>query len=61
MVPGGEPVGYNYAVPAHGRVTVHVDETPGLEATEVSCQVSSDRPVIAERAMYFSIAREREF
>ncbi len=55
------PVGYNYQVPAHGRVTVHVDETPGLEACEVSTRVSSDRPVIAERAVYFCIPREREF
>ncbi len=61
MVPGGSPVGYEYKVAPKQRVTVHVDETPGLESTEVSTQVSSNVPIIAERAMYFCIPRERMF
>ncbi len=61
MVPGGSPVGYEYKVAPKQRVTVHVDDTPGLEATEVSTQVSSTTPIIAERSMYFCIARERVF
>jgi hypothetical protein len=40
-------------VPATGRRTVKVDDVPGFEAAEVSTQITSDVPVIAERAMYF--------
>jgi hypothetical protein len=61
MVPGGSPVGYEYKVAPKQRATVHVDDTPGLEACEVSTQVSSTTPIIAERSMYFCIPRERQF
>ncbi len=60
MVPGGSPVGYEYKVAPKQRATVHVDETPGIEASEVSTQVSSNVPIIAERSMYFCIPRERQ-
>jgi len=36
------------------RKTIHVDEVPGLEATDVSVAVSSSVPVVAERSMYFN-------
>lgn len=39
------------------RVTVHVDEIPGLERASFSTVVRSDVTVMAERAMYFVMAR----
>lgn len=39
------------------RATVHVDELPGLERAAFSFAVHSDVPVMAERAMYFVMAR----
>ncbi|MBU1942403.1 MAG: N-acetylmuramoyl-L-alanine amidase [Actinobacteria bacterium] len=53
LVPGGEVVTGEYEVPAETRRTVHVDEVPGLEDSEVSFAVESDRPVVVERSMYF--------
>ena len=41
-------------VPARSRATVHVDGIQGLEDAELSTRVESDRPLVAERAMYFS-------
>ncbi len=38
---------------ARSRRSVHVNEIPGLEGCSVSTRVSSDRPLAAERAMYF--------
>lgn len=50
--------GYTKKVPiqlaAQSRKTVRIDDVPGFEAAEVSTQVTSDRGVIAERAMYFN-------
>ncbi len=42
------------SIPPRSRHSVHVDEVPGLEACDVSTQVFSDIPVVAERAMYFN-------
>ncbi|MBN2167661.1 MAG: VCBS repeat-containing protein [Actinobacteria bacterium] len=41
-------------LPAMSRKTIKVDDVPGFEAAEVSTEVTSDKPVIAERAMYFN-------
>ncbi|MBC7246215.1 MAG: SpoIID/LytB domain-containing protein [Actinobacteria bacterium] len=54
MLPSGTTRELNVVVPARGRATVHVDELPGMGNTEFSTQVESVRPVMAERAMYFS-------
>ncbi|MGQ9475528.1 MAG: CAP domain-containing protein [Actinomycetota bacterium] len=56
MRPDGRVVTRQVNVPARRRYTVHVDEIPGLESTDVSTQVTSDLPIVAERAMYFSYA-----
>ncbi|WP_287154419.1 DUF5719 family protein [Candidatus Solincola tengchongensis] len=56
MRPDGRVVTHQVNVPARRRYTVHVDEIPGLESTDVSTQVASDLPIVAERAMYFSYA-----
>jgi len=54
MRPDGRVVTHQVTVPARRRYTVHVDEIPGLESTDVSTQVTSDLPIVAERAMYFN-------
>jgi uncharacterized protein YkwD len=41
-------------IPSRRRNSVHVDEVPGLESSDVSTQVASNVPVVAERAMYFN-------
>lgn len=48
---------HEYMVPAQRRVTVGVDGLPGLERASFSTVVSSDVPVMAERAMYFVLTR----
>ncbi|MBN2028239.1 MAG: hypothetical protein JW854_15930, partial [Actinobacteria bacterium] len=44
---------YTFQLPAGTRKSIHLDELPGLADTDVSTRVSADRPVVAERAMYF--------
>ncbi len=46
-----------YAIPPQRRVTVPVDNVPGLERASFSTVVSSDVPIMAERAMYFVMPR----
>jgi len=46
-----------YVIAPQRRVTVGVDNVPGLERTSFSTVVSSDVPVMAERAMYFVMPR----
>ncbi|MBC7254239.1 MAG: L,D-transpeptidase family protein, partial [Actinobacteria bacterium] len=53
MLPDGRVERREYPVSPHSRLTVGVDSIPGLENTEVSARLTSDRPVVAERAMYF--------
>ncbi len=49
------PVTRTYAVAAHSRLTVWVDEEdPLLASTDVSAVFRSDRPVVVERAMYLT-------
>ncbi|OFW59612.1 MAG: hypothetical protein A2V52_08170 [Actinobacteria bacterium RBG_19FT_COMBO_54_7] len=50
----GSVISKTVNVPGRKRFTLHIDEIPGLESTEVSTQVNSDRAVVAERAMYFN-------
>ena len=46
-----------YEVPAQRRLTVHVDELPGLARAAFATRIISDVPVVAERAVYFALAR----
>jgi hypothetical protein len=49
------PITKSYTVAAHSRKTIDVrGEDPGLSAAEVSAQISSDQPIVAERALYYS-------
>ncbi|MBK5092096.1 MAG: hypothetical protein JJE48_01085 [Actinobacteria bacterium] len=63
MKPEGEPIIKEYTVKQASRLTILVDEIPGLESTEVSTKLQVLNPdeystaceygIIAERAMYF--------
>jgi len=54
LVPGGKVITTREEIGPRTRKTIHVDEVPGLEATDVSVAVSSSVPVVAERSMYFN-------
>jgi len=45
--------GVSYTVPAGTRQTVKLDDLDGLKSAEVSTIITSDNPIVAERAMYF--------
>ncbi len=57
LSPGGGPVKFSYMVSPSSRVTVHVDELDAFGSAEFSALVSSDTPVISERAIYFCVLR----
>ncbi|MDI6832168.1 MAG: DUF5719 family protein, partial [Actinomycetota bacterium] len=44
---------YTFELPAGMRKSVHLDELPDLADAQVSTKVSSNVPVVAERAVYF--------
>lgn len=56
MKPDGNTQTQDYKVAPNSRRTVHIDEVPGMEATEFSTRLQSTNDVsfIAERAMYFN-------
>jgi uncharacterized protein YkwD len=54
MRPDGGVITRQANIPARRRYSVHVDEVPGLESSDVSTQVASNIPIVAERAMYFN-------
>ncbi len=54
MRPDGGVINRTITVEANSRQSVHVDEIPGLESTDVSTEVTSDIPIVAERSMYFN-------
>ena len=47
------PITTTVTVAAQGRETIYVDGIPGLADVDVSTEVTSDVPVISERAMYW--------
>jgi hypothetical protein len=50
------PIVKTYTVPANGRKTIWVDaEGPELAETDVSAAITSDQPIVVERAMYSSL------
>jgi hypothetical protein len=53
MLPDGSVVPYGILVPGQSRYTIYVDEVPGCENTDLSTFVTSNQPVICERAMYW--------
>jgi photosystem II stability/assembly factor-like uncharacterized protein len=59
MLPDGNVVPYGIVVPGQSRYTIHVNEVPGCESTDLSTFVSSNTPVICERAMYWQGATSK--
>jgi hypothetical protein len=47
------PLSRSYSVAPNSRQTVWVDQIPSLEATALSATVTSDIPIVAERAMWW--------
>jgi hypothetical protein len=54
LLPSLPPVERQYTVPPHSRLTIQVDDVPGLSETDVSADIRSlnNVPIIVERAMY---------
>lgn len=53
LADGRTAEGVGYALAPKSRKTVLLDDVPGLANSDVSTHITSDKPVIAERAMYF--------
>ena len=53
MTPEGAREQPAFTLPANSRHTIKVNDVPGVESTDLSTQVSSDKPIIAERSMYW--------
>jgi hypothetical protein len=55
LPPPAAPIVKTYAIAPKSRRTIYVDtEGADLAATDVSAKITSDQPILAERAMYFS-------
>lgn len=55
LLPGGTPpVVKTYDVPANTRYNIWVDMIPGLDKADLSGVITSDRPIMVERALYMS-------
>lgn len=54
--PTGAPILQQVRVPRFSRLTVPVNDVPGLAATEVAAIVTSPVPIVAERATYVSFS-----
>jgi len=53
LPPGSEAPDYTFDLPAGTRKSIQLNELPNLGDTDVSTKVTSDKPVVAERAVYF--------
>jgi hypothetical protein len=51
--PSGSPVVETRTLAPTSRTTIHVDSVSGLADTDVSASITSDQPIIVERAMYW--------
>jgi autotransporter-associated beta strand protein len=51
---GGPAVVQQVVVPAHTRVSLPVNDVPGLQSAAFSTMITADRGIVAERAMYLS-------
>ncbi|MBU1672700.1 MAG: hypothetical protein KKF41_11280 [Actinobacteria bacterium] len=56
MREGGGEIVERYGIAPMSRFTLDLGSVPGLGRANVSMHLTSDRPVIAERAMYFAYA-----
>jgi hypothetical protein len=53
LTPGGTSVTRTYQLAPTSRMTVTVNDVPGLENTEVSAVITATLPIVAERSMYW--------
>jgi uncharacterized repeat protein (TIGR01451 family) len=56
LLTSGAPIVQSVTVPPSSRVTLHVNEVPGLDTGTMSTQITADQPIVAERAMYFGLS-----
>lgn len=56
----GEVVEQVCGVAPHSRFTLAVDDVPGMDAAAFSIRVDADKPIIAERAMYFAAGQRTD-
>jgi hypothetical protein len=54
LLPSGTFVTRSYDLAPGSRTTVHVNQVPGLDETDVSGDIAADAPIVVERAMYRS-------
>lgn len=55
LLPSGPPITKSYSLPGNSRTTIQVDrEDPALADIDVSAEITSTDPIIAERAMYLN-------
>jgi hypothetical protein len=55
LLEGAAPLTKTYAVDAHARVTIWVDqEDPALASANVSAKITADQPIVAERSLYLA-------
>jgi lipoprotein-anchoring transpeptidase ErfK/SrfK len=53
----GSLVATNYSLGPKSRITIHADDVPGVEWTGTAIEVHTDKPVVAEQALYYCIPR----
>ena len=53
MTPDGPVAQPHFTMAANSRRTIKVNDVPGVGNTDLSTQVHADKPIIAERAMYW--------
>ena len=52
LLPSGAVITRRYDMAPHSRTTIYLNVIPGLEETDVSGDITSNLPIIAERSMY---------
>jgi hypothetical protein len=60
LPPGHSAPSFDFDLPAGTRQSIKLDGLEGLGDTDVSTTVSADKPVVAERAMYFDYYGKRD-
>jgi hypothetical protein len=51
--PSAPVVTRSYTLVPNSRITIYVNEIPGLEFTDVSASITANQPIVAERSMYW--------
>jgi hypothetical protein len=61
LLEGGGVVTHRAMVAAHSRHTVHAGDVPGMVDRSFGLDITAPAPIIAERAMYFSLEGRPDF